>query len=280
MALALPSGTRIAFARENGIFTTTYPESRATIPVGKGQDPSLSGDGTLVAYEEESGSGDRRFVVKDSMNTKVVGHHPGILPSLSPDGKQVAFSRYTGSKWLLWVCDLSLKSPRQIGVKSKAAFASGWTPDGKHVLAYSEDTNGVLSVVNPGDGSTIREVPFTRFARRDSLAIPLGMTWHGGVSDPIAYEALTEDTTAPNGEPLNGLFLWAGSGAPKRLTPRGMVGAQPRWIDAACTRLAFTGSKLKAKSGSGLYVMDIHSGKMEPILLNVLNASFAFPQGK
>ncbi|GAB4459610.1 MAG: hypothetical protein Fur0044_52290 [Anaerolineae bacterium] len=57
----------------------------------------------------------------------------GLDPALSPDGRQVAFTRWAGETGSLWVINLDGTNERQVSEFTKQAKGPTWSPDGSQI---------------------------------------------------------------------------------------------------------------------------------------------------
>ncbi|QDT38489.1 TolB family protein [Stratiformator vulcanicus] len=101
--------------------------------------PEFSFDGkTIVLDGWEAGQklDDSRILIVNADNTGFKDIGDGCLPSLSPDGKTIAYSRYNNSRGV-WLSDNKGKNKRQIATDG---WSIKWLPDGKHVVYTTSDT--------------------------------------------------------------------------------------------------------------------------------------------
>ncbi|MET9606738.1 amidohydrolase family protein [Streptomyces sp. NPDC006512] len=82
----------------------------------------------------------KEYVLEAERNRPVLGIH---LPSLSPDGRSVAFAALNA----LWVAPVTTGVPRRIVQAPVTAYVQGpvWTPDGR-ALVYTDDRDGLNTV--------------------------------------------------------------------------------------------------------------------------------------
>lgn len=156
-----PDGKRLAFIRLNGARATIY-----TIPSLGGQEkkiidveglvpnvlepdndaPAWSPAGNWLAYAAKP-SEEEPFQIllvdpqtreKQVLTTPPAGSRGDLNPSFSPDGRQVAFVRGSGSKHSgldIWIQDLGGQPPRQLTSQGyELCYGLSWMPGGKELL--------------------------------------------------------------------------------------------------------------------------------------------------
>jgi hypothetical protein len=273
---AIARGTRIAFCRGGNVLVCTYPDVGKVTRLGEGQDPSLTADGTLIAYEEQTTGDERRFVIREAATGRLLARRAGTRPFLSPDGTRVAFSLYAKGRWSLWSSDRSLRNPRDIGSlggKPGPAFGNGWVRGS--IIAHDESDTGNLYALGP-DGTVQRKIPLARIAAGKSLSIPLGCVWSSDFNE-VVLEAMTGEARPWDGEPLTALFLYDfRTGKQRRLTRPDRDGVSPVWYRP--DTIVFTanqGGKKRGAIRSGLYVMNTQTGATSPLVENANSPSLS-----
>jgi dipeptidyl aminopeptidase/acylaminoacyl peptidase len=200
-----PDGTRVAFARygrhrwsaKTQVYVLRVQGGRRR-PVGQGYLPRWSPNGRRLMFVDVHGLnvspiGDKppvagRIVVVDvaSGRRRVIGR--GELPTWSPDGKRVAFFRYTYSKEHTWSVDGSRlltmnadgSAVRVIAAgpgEPYALYAPEWSPDGRTIAVWGQ-------LVDSGTG-------MTRQLARDFFPRPVEWSRDGS---RIAFTASTSDS--------------------------------------------------------------------------------------
>jgi serine/threonine protein kinase len=118
-------------------------------------------------------------------------------PSLSPDGKTVAFVRWnppTGCG--VYICDLlenSCRNPRRL-TRDSEIYGLAWTPDGREIV-FSTNRNGVQSlwrVAVDSSSSASRVLGFPGRARRPAISRPPRGT-HNPVPARLVYTQVRND---------------------------------------------------------------------------------------
>jgi eukaryotic-like serine/threonine-protein kinase len=149
------------------------PHHRITYGEVNYEMPDISRDGKLTASARHMNFDIWKFPiagdpVQNVKNAIRITNQTGIVqtPSISPDGRQVAFISDSGGHGNIWVEDLAAGALRQITSKKDAATIGLplWSPDGKSV-AFAITGSGIGEtwgdvdywVVNP-DGSNLRDI--------------------------------------------------------------------------------------------------------------------------
>lgn len=107
-------------------------------PSGKNycDEPDISPDGRMVAYECKNDSGTAWNIYTTSMNgSDLQNLGEGREPDWSPDGDLIAFE--TGYPLQIWTMDVSGRNPRQITFDKFDNRAPSWSPDGKYIAMMS-----------------------------------------------------------------------------------------------------------------------------------------------
>ena len=145
-----PSIQRVAFsgyqegAFNRDIYMIDAVQSNALIQATNtpGEDenyPCLSHDGKFLVYEKISygNTRDCQIWIKNlkTNEERVLG--PGRIPSFSPDGKTIAFVKYTddGKNTCLWTMNLDGSNQMQLTyAKSDMVWAPRFSPDGQQIV--------------------------------------------------------------------------------------------------------------------------------------------------
>lgn len=109
--------------------------------------PAWSADGKLIAFDAhkagETASETHIFVVNaDGANPRDLGD--GAMPSFSPQGKRIAFSRYSPN-YGVWVMS-SEGAEKELVLLDEAGWSAHWSPDGSRI-AWSKNTGTGANMV-------------------------------------------------------------------------------------------------------------------------------------
>jgi Tol biopolymer transport system component len=138
-----------------------------------GADPSLSPDGTSVAYTKYENGGDRRRIMcVDLASGKTTLLDPCkhcFGPVWSPDGKHIVYNDFDGDQWYILLLDLDGKAapadlPRAL--ITKGGFSSPtWSDDGKKILVQDMTNVFILDLT----GRIIDSIPITRLRKDPAI---------------------------------------------------------------------------------------------------------------
>lgn len=149
---------RVAFARlvnyHYDIYMMPTAKGNALIPVTETNSvdeivPSLSKDGTLLAYQKgQLNSTDSEIWLKNILTGENMLLGKGATPSISPDGKKIAYAKIEsrGSR-NIWVMDIDGGNAQQLTV-SKDEFAGfpKWSPNGTKIVFQSNKNKGNFDI--------------------------------------------------------------------------------------------------------------------------------------
>lgn len=109
--------------------------------------PTWSSDGSKIAFDAwrpnmgEDGNASRIVVVDpDGKNAKVLDD--GAMPSLSPRGKRIAYSRYSGG---VWIMSSEGADVEQIQLE-EGGWGTDWSPDGRRI-AFTKYEGGAANLI-------------------------------------------------------------------------------------------------------------------------------------
>jgi len=101
---------------------------KVAAPAATSSRPPLTG--SLIAFQTASGE---EIMIANANGSELRRLTQGIDPVLSPDGKQVAFTRWNGDDGSLWEIGVDGSDERQIAGGIKQAKHATWSPDGKRI---------------------------------------------------------------------------------------------------------------------------------------------------
>lgn len=149
---------RVAFSRMvNGyydIYMMPAIKGNALIPVTEtNRDdefaPSLSTDGTLLAYQKGyANSTDAEIWLKNLTTGENMLLGKGVTPSISPDGKKIAYAKVESHNIRnIWVMDIDGTNAQQLTI-SKDEFAGfpKWSPSGNKIVFQSNKKKGNFDI--------------------------------------------------------------------------------------------------------------------------------------
>lgn len=151
--------------------------------------PSWSADGKWIAFDawrSQKGEtfADGHIMVVSADGSKIRDLGRGIMPSLSPQGHRVAFSRRDGGETGIWIVDVD--DPTWKAQIDEHGWGTDWSPDGVYV-AYTRGSNLVIYNMIEGTSKSLF----------DDTTIPLqsiywNFSWSGD-SQFIAFKAMTKE---------------------------------------------------------------------------------------
>jgi Tol biopolymer transport system component len=181
--------TRLFIAQSDG----SQMKQLADLPEYQKQgSPSWSRDGKLIAFDAwkpqlgETFSASRIVVVNaDGSNPRAF--EDGAMPSFSPGGHRIAFSRPQSGG--VWVMDLDGEGDQKFVQIDSSGWGTDWSPDGKIVYGIPQAGGGDLRVVNIVEGR--RDLVFEKQPRPYSQ-IFWNMAWSPD-GKRIVFKALNRD---------------------------------------------------------------------------------------
>jgi Tol biopolymer transport system component/DNA-binding winged helix-turn-helix (wHTH) protein len=220
--------------------------------------PAFSPSGTLVAFRQSDGArntGIYATAVGGEKSVQVTGNPGDCCPTWSPNGDQIAFTRYSEKAFSIYVLAALGGTERRVyqGTASKGSGIS-WSPDGKY-LAFPEDssddpTRSTVSLLSLADSST-----------HALTSPPPGSLDHEPAFSPDGTKlAFIRSTVA--GVSNDVYVMPATGGQPKRLTfdNRPIMGP-PTWT-ADSQEIIFSSNR---SATTGLWRVSPSDGTLRPI---------------
>jgi len=149
---------RVAFTRwvdgYYDIYMMPATKGNALIPVTEtNRDnelvPSFSPDGTLIAFQKGLiNSRDAEIWLKNTKTGETMLLGQGSTPSISPDGKKIAYAKIESSNSRnIWVMDIDGSNAQQL-TSSKEEFAGfpKWSPTGDKIVFQSNKNKGNFDI--------------------------------------------------------------------------------------------------------------------------------------
>lgn len=120
--------------------------------------PIFSPDGLKIAYIGAKRASDIYLTDWEGKTLKCLTGHRGrnITPSLSPDGRKVAFSSNRDGNWEIYVMDLGSGKVKRLTHNPAIDIEPCWSPDGREIV-FSSDRKGKWEIYIVGiDGKNER----------------------------------------------------------------------------------------------------------------------------
>lgn len=176
-------------------------------------EPDLSPDGQLIAYEARLGAAWMVYTM-DTNGNNVRAVVEGRLPDWSPDGGRLAYESETQPRQI-WMVDYPNGVPRQLTQNSRANRAASWSPDGREIV-YMSEVNGIWQIFIMDVATRVeRQVTTGSESRRYPVWSP-----DGGL---IAYNTIVGD-----GNPEE-VWVMEPDGSNVRAVTSGGLNGRPAW---------------------------------------------------
>jgi dipeptidyl aminopeptidase/acylaminoacyl peptidase len=205
---------------------------------------------------EMSLAGDPRPDISRFLNVRTA-----ISPSLSPDGRRVAYRTTTSGSPQLWVVDATGGAPEQLTYGESVTFHE-WSPTGDWIV-YGSDRGG-----NEREGYYLISPDGTR--ERELLASSDAFREFGGFTRDGRY--LTYGTTARNGRDFD-IHVIDVATKEDRGVFRGRMGLYPvSWRpDGGAVIL----TEARGEDANDVYLLDVRSGSVETVFKPTIASHYA-----
>ena len=121
--------------------------------------PSLSPDGTMIAFSNESDGRIYSIKTDGAAKTAITGNGGNATPVWSPDGTQIAFVSHRDGDNEIFVMNADGSAQTQITSNSVADDYPDWSPDGKQLVFQRTRSSGDEEIYKmKSDGSGITRV--------------------------------------------------------------------------------------------------------------------------
>lgn len=154
------------------VVDTVTGKSRAIRTDGEASEPSVSSDGTTVAFVLATEAGKRLAVSRGSDAPQLldVGREPGD-PAISPDGTSVAYVTQTSGGKDVSIRRLSSTSAEVVASGSADEFDPAWSSDGTR-LAYvlSGSSDDTVVIIDAASGSEVSRTTSSGHVRSPALS--------------------------------------------------------------------------------------------------------------
>lgn len=280
LPFAAAAPTLIAFQRGAAIWVANADGSNAR-KIASGSVPCLSPDGARIAFHTNGGNDrqlKRQIAVAD-VATKKVTIFTEQIPSqncqravFSPDGSQMAFEILADDDWHLALINTDgsgFRYLKRTAVKGHSLWSHCWAPDGKSL--YAQDLDEVRQFAL--DGQELRHWPIASLVREGSFSSGSQLAISpDGKTLLLDVEMQEEEANLPDwdGPPPAVWRVDFEGGAAKRLTPKGVLGSEPCWLDAATIMYVSQSAKEKTPS---VYQLPASGGDPQRVLTNASNPS-------
>ena len=141
-----------------------YDQRRVTAHKSISMSPSWGGHGDVLAYVSFfAGHGPALYLADIASGRKMPLVTEGSLnvsPSVSPDGRRVAFARAVGANVEIFVCDRDGSNVRRLTTSGGIDTNPAWSPSGQEIAFTSSRAGSPQIYVMDVEGSNLRRVSF------------------------------------------------------------------------------------------------------------------------
>jgi Tol biopolymer transport system component len=115
---------------------------------GRYFDLAWTPDGRLVYASDASGQADIWIMNGDGSDQRVLtsGKGRSYSPSVSPDGKTIAFHSNLNGNWNIWRMDLDGRNVAPLTHDNRDSNWPQWTPDGQYVIFHHTEPNALFNI--------------------------------------------------------------------------------------------------------------------------------------
>ena len=175
-------------------------------------------------------------------------------PSLSPDGKQVAFARRQGADWDIWVRDIDGSASRNITAGSHSNnLQPAFSPDGRRVAFRSSRDGGGVFLAGAAGGSPRR---ITNFGYHPAWS-------PDGKQIALSTETFQEPAEFSPSRRSRIFLVDVGTGAARAVTAPNFDAVQPAWSPNG-HRLAFWGANSRGEVDVWTIAVDRPAAEARP----------------
>ena len=207
-----------------GLFLYSLADKQETRLHLDGTDPSLSPEGTRLAYTANAAEGNERRIavmnLEDKKTTLLDSNcHNCYGPVWSPDGTHIAYNAYTDGAWSIKCIDTDNQHPVMI---AKAAnlqggfYAPSWSADSKKIVLQDMSAIYLINL----NGAIVKTIPMQQI---DTVLMVSSSSLFllNPKEDRIIFES-DVDEDSPGGEPPSAIFAYDLNDKKKtRISPMG-----------------------------------------------------------
>jgi TolB protein len=177
-----------------------------------------------------------------------------ILPAMSPNGRNIAFTSYMRGNPDLYVVSTSGGRPTRLAKYNGMNTGAAWSPDGRNLaVTLSKDGNAEIYLINATDGTVVRRLTDNRYIDTSPTFSPDG--------SEIAFVSNRE------GNPQ--IFVMSADGSnQRRVSMVGTWNQTPAWSPKKGTRILAYTARDDATGRFDIVTLDLTNGKLTRITQN------------
>jgi TolB protein len=177
-----------------------------------------------------------------------------LLPSMSPSGRDIAFTSYMRGNPDLYVVSTGGGRPRRVAKYNGMNTGAAWSPDGSRIaITLSRDGNAEIYIINASDGAIVKRLTDNRYIDTSPAFSPDG--------NEIAFVSNRE------GSPQIFVMNADGSGQ-KRVSTVGNWNQTPTWSPRKGARVLAYTVRDATNSKFDIITHDLTSGKLTRVTQN------------